>query len=103
VSIQPPILADLGHAPEGVCSRWMKGSPCGGAGMHHVIWDSEMTNGCVCASHTAEVRENWVYIGLHRYTAACAAPGLAVWLVSEDRCVLPADEREEVRHAVAVC
>ena len=89
MSIQPPIYDDLGSAPTGVCSRWMGDSPCGAAGTHHVIWDSEMTNGCVCATHREEIRQNWVYIGLHPYDAACAAAGRAVWVASEDRCVLP--------------
>ena len=89
MSIQPPIYEDHGPAPTGVCSRWMGGSPCGAAGTHHVIWDSEMTNGCVCMAHHEEIRQNWVYIGLHPYDAACAAAGRSVWRPSEDRCVLP--------------
>jgi hypothetical protein len=51
-----------------------------------------MTNGCVCDAHATEARQNWVYIGLHPYTAACAAAGVAVYLVDKDRCVFPADE-----------
>jgi hypothetical protein len=92
VSIQPPILGDLSPAPTGVCSRWMDGSPCGAAGVSHVIWDYGMRNGCLCAAHTAEVRQNWVYAGLHTYTDACASPDAAVWLPDEDRCVLPDGE-----------
>ena len=89
MSIQPPIYDDLGPAPTGVCSRWIGDSPCGAAGTHHVIWDSEMTNGCVCTAHREEIRQNWVYIGLHLYAPACGMPGRAVWVASEDRCVLP--------------
>jgi len=92
MSIQPPIYPEHGNAPAGVCSRWMDGSPCGAAGTRHVIWDSEMHNGCVCARHHEEIRQNWVYVGLHPYTAACASPGRAVWVVAEDRCVLPDDD-----------
>ena len=95
--VQPPMFNELGPAPAGVCSRWVDGSPCGAAGTHHVIWDSEMTNGCVCAAHAEEARQNWVYIGLHPYTAACAAAGVAVYLVDEDRCVFPADRSRVVR------
>jgi hypothetical protein len=91
MSIQPPILDQHGGAPTGVCSRWMGDSPCGAAGVSHVVWDYEMRNGCLCAAHTAEARQNWVYVGLHPYTAACASPGVAFWLPDEDRCVLPDD------------
>ena len=101
MTIQPPLYDDLGSAPTGVCSRWMGDSPCGAAGTHHVIWDSEMTNGCVCAAHHEEIRQNWVYVGLHPYTAACAAAGVAVYLVAEDRCVLPDDDREAVGYFAA--
>ena len=94
MSIQPPIYDDLGSAPTGVCSRWMGDSPCGAAGTHHVIWDLEMNNGCVCAAHREEIRLNWVYIGLHPYTPACGMPGRAVWVASEDRCVLPDSGRQ---------
>ncbi len=94
MSIQPPLHVAPGPAPAGVCSRWMDNSPCGAAGTHHVIWDLEMNNGCVCGTHREEIRQNWVYIGLHPYDAACAAPGRAVWLSGEDRCVLPGSEEE---------
>ena len=97
--IQPPILESLGPAPHGVCSRWMNGSPCGAAGTHHVIWDLEMHNGCVCPAHAAEARCEWVFIGLHPYTVACASPGVAVWLADEDRCVLEGDAPAPVRDA----
>jgi hypothetical protein len=93
MSIQPPLHEEHGPAPSGVCSRWMGDSPCGAAGTHHVIWDSEMTNGCVCATHTDEIRRNWVYLGLHSYSAACASPGIAIWIEAEDRCVMPGDDR----------
>lgn len=91
-AIQPPMLGEYGRAPSGVCSRWLGDSPCGAAGTHHVIWDSEMTNGCVCDVHAAEIRQNWVYIGLHPYAAACAASGVAVYLPDHDLCVFPIDE-----------
>lgn len=94
MSIQPPILDGHGPAPTGVCSRWMAVSPCGAAGTWHVIWDSDMTNGCACEAHAAEARRNWVYIGLHPYSAACASPGVAEYLPGEDRCVLPDDEAQ---------
>jgi hypothetical protein len=90
---------DLGPAPTGVCCRWTGDSPCGAAGTHHVVWDSDLTNGCCCAAHTAEARQEWVYIGLHPYTEDCAAftTGAAEWLPAEDRCVsahpLPAPAR----------
>lgn len=86
--IQPPIYEDLGSAPTGVCSRWMGTSPCGAAGTHHVIWDSDLSNGCVCADHVAEIRTHWVYVGLHPYTSECIAftRGEADWLPNEDRC-----------------
>lgn len=99
MSIQPPIYTEHGPAPTGVCSRWMGDSPCGAAGTHHVIWDSDMTNGCVCAVHHAEIRQNWVYVGLHPYTHACGMPGVAVWVAGEDRCVMPGDDAEAVRPA----
>jgi hypothetical protein len=69
----------------------MGDSPCGAAGTHHVVWDNDMTNGCVCAGHTEEIRQNWVYVGLHPYTAACASPGVAIWIETEDRCVMPGE------------
>ncbi|HEY6493299.1 MAG TPA: hypothetical protein VIZ43_08510 [Trebonia sp.] len=84
--IQPPILADTGVAPTGACSRWIGDSPCGAAGTHHVIWDLEMHNSCICPAHVSEARERWVFIGLHPYTAACAGPPGAFWLADEDRC-----------------
>jgi hypothetical protein len=89
--INPPIYRDRGPAPTGVCCRWMGTSPCGAAGSHHVIWDSNLTNGCVCASHVAEIRQRWVYIGLHPYTADCVAftDGEAEWDASKDRCERP--------------
>jgi hypothetical protein len=90
--IQPPFLDHLGPAPAGVCSRWMDGSPCGAAGVFHVIWDYEMRNGCLCDGHAAEARREWAYAGLHPYTAACASPGTAFWLPDEDRCVFPDSE-----------
>lgn len=90
--IQPPIYDDLGPAPTGVCSRWMGTSPCGAAGDHHVIWDNDLTNGCVCPAHVEEVRQRWVYVGLHSYTADCVAftKGQAEWNPSLDRCCRPA-------------
>ena len=94
MTIQPPLYDDLGPAPTGVCSRWMGDSPCGATGTHHVVWDSEMNNGCVCAAHREEIRQNWVYVGLHSYDVACAAAGRAVWRPGEDRCVLPEDSQE---------
>jgi hypothetical protein len=69
------------------------GSPCGAAGTHHVIWDLEMYNGCVCAAHREEIRRNWVYVGLHPYDAACAAAGRSFWQPGEDRCVLPDEDQ----------
>lgn len=95
VEIQPPIVKGQGRAPTGVCSRWIGDSPCGAAGTHHVIWDSDMRNGCVCPSHYDEIKANWVYVGLHPYTQACASPGIAVWLDDEDRCVFPGGEQVE--------
>jgi hypothetical protein len=73
----------------------MDGSPCGAAGTHHIIWDYDMRNGCICAEHAAEARRKWVFIGLHPYTVACASSGpntRAFWLHKEDRCVLPGDD-----------
>jgi hypothetical protein len=70
----------------------MGDSPCGAAGTHHVIWDNDMLNGCVCAAHHEEIRLNWVYIGLHPYSVACASPGVGIWLADEDVCVLPSPE-----------
>lgn len=92
--IQPPIYKERGPAPTGVCSRWMGTSPCGAAGSHHVIWDSDLTNGCVCPAHVTETRERWVYIGLHPYTADCVAftEGEADWNPSLDRCCRPAPD-----------
>lgn len=101
MDIQPPLKVADGPAPTGVCSRWMGTSPCGAAGTHHVVWDSDMTNGCVCASHTEEIRKNWVYVGLHPYTAACASPGIAIWIEAEDRCVMPEDAAAAEAHASA--
>jgi hypothetical protein len=92
MDFQPSLKVADGPAPSGVCSRWMGDSPCGAAGTHHVVWDSDMTNGCVCPVHVEEIRANWVYVGLHPYAVACASPGVAVYLVDEDRCVLPEDE-----------
>jgi hypothetical protein len=92
--IQPPILREHGHAPAGVCSRWLRTSPCGAAATHHVIWDSAMTNGALCGAHEAEARRHWVFIGLHPYDHACASPGVAEWLPDEDRCVLPGSPAE---------
>lgn len=85
--IQPPILPELGPAPTGVCSRWMGDCPCAAAGTHHVIWDLEMHNSCLCPAHVTEARRDLVFIGLHPYTVACASAGVAVWLADEDRCV----------------
>jgi hypothetical protein len=98
MGIQPPFYDDIGPAPTGVCSRLMGASPCGAAGTHHVIWDMEMTNGCVCPKHVAEARMNWVFVGLHPYTAACAARR-ATWLPDEDRCVMLADPEREAASA----
>lgn len=97
MNIQPPIYENLGSAPPAVCSRWLGESPCGAAASYHVIWDSgAWNNGAVCPAHVAEIRQHWVYAGLHPYEAACAASGHgAVWLMSEDRCLtegLPAAE-----------
>jgi hypothetical protein len=89
MSIQPPFYLERGPAPTGVCSRWLGDSPCGAAGTHHVIWEpADLTNGCVCPVHVAEIRREWVYIGLHPYTADCVAftTGDAMWILSEDRC-----------------
>ena len=83
---QPPILTDLGHAPTGVCSRWMGDSPCGAAATHHVIWNLDMRNGAMCPAHEQETRSRWVYVGLHPYTEACAGPPGAFWIEAEDRC-----------------
>jgi hypothetical protein len=102
MSIQPPLDVAPGPAPAGVCSRWMGSSPCGAAGTRHVIWDSEMTNGCVCTAHAEEIRRNWVYLGLHPYTVACAAPGRAEWLSGEDRCVLPGSGEDRPARRAAV-
>jgi hypothetical protein len=87
---QPPIYEDLGPAPAGVCSRWLGDSPCGAAADHHVIWDTEAhNNGAVCPAHVKEIRQHWVYAGLHPYEPACAASGHgAIWLMDEDRCVM---------------
>ena len=101
VEFQPPIYDDLGKAPAGVCSRWMGDSPCGAAGTSHVVWDSEMSNGCVCADHAEEIRQNWIYVGLHPYAAPCAAAGRAVYRVTEDRCVFPAGTRERAAEVAA--
>lgn len=101
MSIQPPMLDDLGPAPTGVCSRWMGRSPCGASATHHVIWDMEMANGAVCAAHTEEARKKWVYVGLHLYTPACAAAGVALWLPDEDRCAFPDDGTEALALALA--
>jgi hypothetical protein len=92
-AIQPPIFddpADGGGAPQGVCGRWLGTAPCGAAGTHHVIWDNDTQNGCICAEHATEIRRRWVYVGLHPYTAACASvrSGRVIWLPSEDRCVI---------------
>jgi hypothetical protein len=98
--IQPPFYDDdLGPAPTGVCSRWMGDSPCGAAGTHHVIWDSNLTNGCMCQPHVAEARARWVYIGLHPYTSDCVAftVGEADWLPGEDRCAAVTPDPAAVR------
>lgn len=81
----------------------MGDAPCGAAGTHHVIWDLEMNNGCICAAHREEIRLNWVYIGLHLYDAACAAAGRSFWRPGEDRCVLPGEDRcgSEAEHLTA--
>jgi hypothetical protein len=86
--IHPPFYEELGPAPTGVCCRWMGEYPCGAAGSHHVIWDADLTNGCVCPAHVSEIRQHWAYMGLHPYTADCVAftRGDAYWLPAEDRC-----------------
>lgn len=94
-AIQPPTFPDPnggGGAPIAVCGRWMGSGPCGAAGSHHVIWNSGMHNGCICDGHAGEIRQRWVYLGLHPYTAACASveSGRVIWLPGEDRCVTEA-------------
>lgn len=93
--IQPPFLPEYGPAPVGVCSRWGGKAPCGAAGSHHVIWDSDLRNGCVCAAHLGEIRKNWVYLGLHPYTADCAAftTGHADWDPGRDCCGSPSADQ----------
>ena len=86
---QPRIIKGRGHAPGGVCSRWMDDSPCGAAATHHVIWDYEMHNGCVCPAHADEARKLWVYVGFHPWAGACSAAGVPEWIESEDICVIP--------------
>lgn len=102
-AIQPPVFDDEAgnHAPAAVCGRWMNGAPCGAAGSHHVIWDSDMSNGCVCSAHAREIRQHWVFMGLHPYTADCAGTnaGTAVWIAAEDRCITEPPEVEGARSA----
>ncbi len=103
--IQPPFYDNLGPAPTGVCSRWMGMSPCGAAGDHHVIWGNDLSNGCLCTEHVEEVRQRWVYIGLHPYNSDCVAftKGQAEWNASLDRCCRPASAASVAAAAEAVC
>lgn len=98
--IQPPILTEHGKAPAAVCARWIGDSPCGAAATAHVIWDSTATaNAAVCKRHEGEIRERWVYAGLHPYDAACAAAGLGAtdvcWFAHEDRCARVCSAHQE--------
>jgi hypothetical protein len=76
--------------------------PCGAAATHHVIWDVDYTNGAMCDRHTAECRQQWVYIGLHPYSSDCVAftEGRAEWDAAHDRCVTPPpDVLRKIRQA----
>lgn len=84
MEITPPLYPELGPAPVSVCSRWMGDSPCGAAATWHVIWDVEMSNGAQCDTHAAEARRNWMFVGMHPYSPACAAHGN--WFPDEDVC-----------------
>lgn len=102
--ILPPIIEGAGTAPAAVCARWLIDHPCGAAAAVHVIWDLDMHNGPVCAEHAAEARRRWVFLGMHTYTAECAATngGGATWLPDEDRCVIRQEHAPDGQQAAAV-
>lgn len=88
-----PIVHPDQAAPAGVCGRWTGTAPCGALAVTHVIWDLDVHNSLVCATHEAEAREA-VHVGLHPYAPAVCSHPAARWYADVDLCAVdyPVDE-----------
>jgi hypothetical protein len=92
---RPPIIRD--HFPIArTCTRWLNDHDCGKEAVGHVIWDSTMENGFVCAEHLKELGAIWEYLAVHLVGPDCGMPG-SFFFEEENVCrcpneLLPAEE-----------
>ena len=87
MSALPPLFNE---APGGVCSRWLGDHNCGKPAVMHIMWTSDMENGCCCAEHNAEAGDQWCFYARHPWQPACSTPG-ALYFHDLNICLLPDD------------
>jgi hypothetical protein len=74
--------------------------PGGVLAVTHVIWDLDVHNSLVCATHEAEAREA-VHVGLHPYAPAVCSHLAARWYADVDLCAVDYSIDEGVAEATA--
>lgn len=79
---KPPLF---GEAPSRFCTRWLGDRNCGKPPVMHVLWDAEMENGMVCATHVHELGSAWAYLQTHELGPDCGMPN-SHWFFDENVC-----------------